>query len=232
MKLLKNTNFVSPVHGRWYGDACGAAYALEVLGERWSMLIVRELMLGPRRFSQLRTELPGISAKILTERLLRLEEVAVLHRRTLPPPADTRVYELTRWGEAAEPIMLEMVRWAVRSPGHDPTLPLTPVSFMLSLRALFYPVRAETGDMTARFDFGSSRFNARMHDGALEIARADAAPQMHADIAFRARSPNACLPIFYGKQPIDAEHAPVSVDGDIQLAKRFIDLFRLPTKIG
>ena len=86
MKLQKETK----AHGKWYDDACGTAFALELVGERWSLLIVRELMLGPRRFTDLRAGLPSISAKVLTERLEGLEKAGILTRRLLPPPASAQ----------------------------------------------------------------------------------------------------------------------------------------------
>ena len=108
---------------RQYDQACSVAAALDRVGERWSMLIVRELMLGGRRFSDLRASLPGISAKVLTERLAGLERAGVLVKRKLPPPAATQVYELTEWGYLAEPAIQELGRWAARSPEHNPQLP-------------------------------------------------------------------------------------------------------------
>lgn len=86
---------------RRYADACGAAHALELIGERWALLVVRELLLGPKRFSDLRADLPGISANILTQRLEQLEAAGVLTRRKLPPPALAQVYELTPWAMRA-----------------------------------------------------------------------------------------------------------------------------------
>src|SRR4028118_2042710 len=121
MELQKITS--SPGRRR-YDDACGAAHALDLVGERWALLVMRELMLGPKRFSDLRADLPGISANVLTQRLEGLEAAGVLVRRKLPPPASTQAYELTPWGYEAEPIFQVLGRWAARSPGHDPTLPL------------------------------------------------------------------------------------------------------------
>src|SRR5688500_1546362 len=126
MKLLKETNPLTD-HGKWYQDACGTAFAMELVGERWSMLIVRELMLGGRRSSDLRASLPGISSKVLTERFAGLEQAGVLVRRKPPPPAASQVYELAEWGYLAEPAIQELGRWAARSPQHDATLPLSPV---------------------------------------------------------------------------------------------------------
>ena len=91
MKLEKVTKEEKVAEKRWYDDACGTALALEFLGERWSMLIVRELMLGPRRFGELKADLTGISANVLTQRLDSLEQAGVLTRRKLPPPANVQV---------------------------------------------------------------------------------------------------------------------------------------------
>src|ERR671939_321016 len=95
---------ISDRRRRRYGDACAAAHALDLVGERWALLVMRELMLGPKRFSDLRADLPGLSANVLTQRLESLESSGLLVRRKLPPPASAQVYELTPWGYAVEPI--------------------------------------------------------------------------------------------------------------------------------
>ena len=145
MKSHKVTFDTSSPHGRWYGDACGTAFGLELLGERWSLLIVRELMFGPRRFTDIRAHLPGISAKVLTERLAGLEASDVVQRIAVPEPTPAQLYGLTEWGYATEPIMQALGRWASASPLHDPTLPLSPISFMLSLRTMLALVRDHAG---------------------------------------------------------------------------------------
>ena len=94
MESVKVTN----AQKRWYDDACGTALAMELVGERWSLLIVRELMFGPRRFGEIRAGLPGISANVLTQRLAGMEQVGMLVRRQLPSPASVQVYELTGVG--------------------------------------------------------------------------------------------------------------------------------------
>ena len=132
MKLEK----ITKQSGRIYNDACGTAHGLELIGERWALLVVRELMLGPKRFGDLKADLLGISANVLTQRLERLEANGIVTRRKLPPPASVQVYDLTDWGREAEPIIMTLGRWAARSPGHDPTLPLSGVSMMLSLRTM------------------------------------------------------------------------------------------------
>src|ERR1700712_553090 len=102
--------------GRHYEDACAAAHALDLVGERWALLVIRELLLGPKRFGDLRDSLPGISANVLTQRLEGLEATGVLTRHKLPPPANAQVYELTPWGYESEPIFQTLGRWAARSP--------------------------------------------------------------------------------------------------------------------
>jgi DNA-binding HxlR family transcriptional regulator len=230
MKLQKETN-VPEKHGKWYADACGTAFAMELIGERWSTLIIRELMLGGRRFSDLRASLPGISAKVLTERLAGLEQAGVVVRRKLPPPAAVQIYELTEWGYLAEPAIQELGRWAARSPDHDPTLPLSPVSFMLSMRTMLDKQAAKALKATIGFDTGGEQFVGRLGDGELPIARG--APES-VDVLFRAPMPMELAALFYGKVPPDAwlEGEGRAIEGDRALARRFLDLFRLPEKVG
>jgi DNA-binding HxlR family transcriptional regulator len=230
MKLQKETKVLAD-HGKWYGDACGTAFAMELVGERWSMLIIRELMLGGRRFSDLRASLPGISAKVLTERLVGLEEAGVLTKRQLPPPAATHIYELTQWGYLAEPAIQELGRWAARSQSHDPTLPLSPVGFMLSTRTLLDKERARALTATIGYDFGAEQFVARLKDGAMPVTRE--APDT-AQVTFRASTPMDVAALFYGKMPPgEWEREPGrSIEGDRVLARRFIDLFALPEKVA
>ncbi|GGD77561.1 winged helix-turn-helix transcriptional regulator [Croceicoccus mobilis] len=240
MKFQKESNPVSgdggkariEAHGRWYPDACAASFALELMGERWSMHVMRELMLGPRRFSDIRAALPGISAKVLTERLARLEELGVLIRRKLPPPAAAQVYELTPWGLEAEDVMQALGRWSVRSPLHDPTLPLTAVSAMLSLRTMIDPASAGGRNAVIGFEFGEDRFVARLADGDLTIARAEDLAEAQA--VFRADTAGAMLPLFYGKRDADEVTAMTGLEiiGDRAAALRFAALFSLPPKIG
>src|SRR5215210_1177267 len=165
MKFNKITTENSCPSRRTYDDACGTAHALDLIGDRWALLVMRELMLGPKRFSDIRADLPGISANVLTQRLEGLEAAGLLVRRRLPPPANAQVYELTDWGYEAEPIVQVLGRWAARSPDHDPTLPISATSIMLSFRTMFDPARA--GDFRARIGFrlGVESFLAKVEDG-------------------------------------------------------------------
>src|SRR3712207_438329 len=166
---------------RRYRDACGAAHALDLVGERWALLVMRELMLGPKRFSDLRADLPGISANVLTQRLAGLEAAGVLVRRKLPPPASAHVYELTPWGYESEPIFQALGRWAARSPEHDPSLPLSAVSLFLSFRTMIDPQRAGSLDARIGFRIGAETFLARLAEGRIAVAR-DALDE--ADVVF------------------------------------------------
>ncbi|MFS0848871.1 winged helix-turn-helix transcriptional regulator [Novosphingobium panipatense] len=217
-----------PVHGRWYSDACGAAFAMELVGERWSFLIARELLLGPQRFSEIRTQLPGLSAKTLAERLQTLERNGVVRRETLAPPASVKVYGLTEWGRALEPAMQALLRWSVQSPLHNPTLPLTPVSLMLSLRALLHPERIGDLRLTVAFRVSERSFVARLDEAGLCIDPAgDGDPA--ADLRFAAPLSLPFLMLFYGKRaPADVQS--LKIEGDPALAKRFVDLFDLPAR--
>ena len=168
MKLEKHTT-----NSRRYDDACGTAHALEVFGDRWALLIMRELMLGPRRFSQLRADLPGVSASILTQRLSDLERRQVLRKTKLPPPAATPVYELTEWGYEAEPITSAMGRWAARSPSHDPSRRISGVSLLLSFRTMLDVGRCRDLDARLGFRFGEDVYGARLTSNGLAVAQGD-----------------------------------------------------------
>lgn len=215
-------------HGKWYADACGTAFAMELIGERWALLVVRELMLGPLRFTDLRAGLPGISAKVLSERLAGLEAAGVVVRSTLPPPAGTPVYELTAWGYLAEPAIQELGRWAARSSLHDPMLPLSPVSLMLSFRTMLVRGRAKGAMADIGFDIGGQQFRARLADRKLPITRETAAG---AQAIFRAPFAPLIAGHFYAKIPL-AELSGLVIEGNVKVAERFVSLFELPPKIG
>ena len=208
---------------RRYDDACGTAHGLELIGERWALLVLRELMLGPRRFSSLRADLPGISANVLTQRLGELEERGLVRRAQLPPPASVQVYEATQWGLEAEPVVQALGRWAARSPRHDPTLPLSAVSILLSFRTMFDPERARGMDARIGFRFGEQTYVARVAKGRIEVSRS-ALDEVDAVIAC---TPPELAAVAYGGAPIDS----LEISGDAALARRFLDLFELPPKV-
>jgi DNA-binding HxlR family transcriptional regulator len=214
---------------RWYDDACGTALALEFVGERWALLIIRELLYGPCRFGQIRAMLPGISANVLTQRLAGLEASGIVVRQSLPPPAAVPVYALTDWGREAEPVLQAMGRWAVRSPRHDGTLFFSPASALTSLRTMLDPARAGGLTMTIAFRFGEQSFAGTLADGVLAIRRGEAAD---ADVRFDGTT-HGMAEVVYAKQPFDLATAAgtMRVTGDAALAARFVDLFHLPAKL-
>jgi DNA-binding HxlR family transcriptional regulator len=124
---------------RSYGDACGIARALDVVGERWAVLVVRELLFGPQRFSDLHSALPGASSNLIADRLHELDDRGVVRRRKLPPPANSWVYELTEWGRELEPIVLALGGWGIRAPLPPAPRTLSAVSALLYLRGVAHP---------------------------------------------------------------------------------------------
>src|ERR671921_2089299 len=222
MQLEKVTITRKSEEKRRYDDACGLAHALELVGERWAMLVLRELAYGPRRFSDLRANLSAISANVLTQRLTELESRGLVRRRKLPPPASVQVYEATEGGLEAAPLIREMGRWAARSPGHDPTLPLSGVSIMLSFTAMLDAERAKGFAGTVAFCFGEMVYVARIVSGAIEIRRGAAKE----GAALIAGEPTDVAPVVYGGAALDL----LQIEGDRKLAKRFLSLFTLPPK--
>jgi DNA-binding HxlR family transcriptional regulator len=211
---------------RSYGDLCGIARALDVIGERWALLVVRELILGPKRFTDLRAGLPNVAPDVLAQRLRELEQAGVLHRRTLAPPAGSRVYELTERGRALEPVLLELGRWGSLAPvpPGDPRLGID--STMLALRTLFDAEAA--GDLVATYELrmGDQVFRARVGGGELELERGEA-PEADATISSDPMTLGGML--WQGYALADAERAGVAaVEGDRRAARRFLRLFPLP----
>ena len=224
MKLEKTTKPRKGEEKRRYEDACGLAHAMELLGERWAMLVLRELAYGPRRFSELKADLTGISANVLTQRLTELEARGLVRRSKLPPPASVQVYEATEWGLEVVPVIANLGRWAARSPLHDPSLRMSHVSVLMSLQTLISPERAEGLDARIGFRLGDASYVATVHDGRLDVDRRDA---VDCEVTFTG-SPSAVAAVIHGGAPFDT----IEVEGDMALAKRFVTLFPLPSKVG
>lgn len=222
MKLEKITKKT-----RSYNDSCGAAHALDLIGERWALLVMRELMLGPRRFSDLKAQLSGISANVLTQRLEGLEAAGIVRRARLAPPASVQVYELTGWGLEAEPILLHMGMWGARSPRFDPSLYFSPASLMLSLRAKFEPHRVGEVDISLAMTFDAETYAVAVRDGRLTTARG--APD-RADATVTGE-PAALIDLFYVKTPLETLEAQgrLTVEGDRDALVRFADLWEMPS---
>lgn len=228
MALEKLTDSRHVRSRRRYEDACGTAHALDLIGERWALLVMRELMLGPKRFSDIRADLPGISANTLTQRLESLEQAGILVRRQLPPPASGQVYELTEWGYQAKPVMGALGRWATRSPGHDPGLHFSAVSLILSFQAMNQPAITGAVEASIGFRLGRETYVVRLKDGAVDAARSEPG---EADAVFTG-APAAVAAAVYGGFPLAAleQEGALRIDGDRALAERFVTLFPLPPK--
>ncbi len=156
---------------RTYGDRCGVARALDIVGERWALLVVRELVLGPKRFTDLRAGLPRLSTDVLAQRLRELEAAGVVRRRKLAPPSGARVYELTEWGHDLEPLVIGLGRWGSRAPFPPGDADLGVDAFVIALKTLFDAEAAEGLDATFELGLGDDRFRCRVRAGVLEIAR-------------------------------------------------------------
>src|SRR5581483_6905736 len=128
---------------RSYNQYCSVARALDVVGERWTLLIVRDLLLGPRRYKDLLESLPGIGTNLLADRLKELEHEGIVRRTVLPPPAGSTVYELTETGQELEPVIAAMGRWGARFLGAPRSADRFPTSaYFVALRVLFQPEAA------------------------------------------------------------------------------------------
>jgi DNA-binding HxlR family transcriptional regulator len=230
VKLQKITKNPKEAGKQRYDDACGTAHALELIGDRWALLVLRELMLGSRRFSQLRADLPGISANILTQRLGELEQRGLIVRKKLPSPAAVQVYELTPWGYETEPIVQALGRWAARSPFHDPSLRISGVSSLLSLRTMLDRDRASGIDAVIGFRFGEDVYRGHLTANGFMIVRGE--PE-GASLVFDGQ-PEALMAAVHGGVPLSklAAAGVLTVTGDRGLAQRFTKLFPLPPKLS
>jgi DNA-binding HxlR family transcriptional regulator len=226
MQFEKETKGAETADRRRYDDACAAAHGMDLIGERWAMPVIRELLMGPRRFSDLKKSLNGISANVLTQRLEGLEGAGILGRRKLPPPASVQVYELTPWGHEAAPIFQALGRWAVRSPRHDPSRPFSPVSLMLSLRTMFRPEAAGDARGRVQLRMGEESFFWALDGGQVQIGRGEL-PEPHAIVT---GPPTAIASIVYGGRPPEDAIAAgdLAITGDLELVRSLPGFFPLP----
>jgi len=215
---------------RTYGDGCGIAHALDLVGERWALLVVRELLLGPKRFTDLRAGLPNASPNVLAQRLRELEQAGIVVRRTLPPPAASRVYELSAWGRGLEPVVLALGRWALASPSFPHDAPVSVDSIALALRTLFD--RDAAGDLRGRFllRLGEDRVHLEIADGAIEVRRGeddaadatmDTDPATLRDLIWRGRDLDDAL-----------REGDVAITGDGDAVARLLGLFGPPAEVA
>lgn len=207
---------------RSYNQFCALACALDVIGERWTLLVVRELLPGPRRFKDLIEGLPGISTNLLSERLKRLEQQGVLCRRVLPPPAGSTVYALTAAGQALETAVLELGRWGSRRlpPSLDGIALPSLGAISLAIKAFFHPELARGVDETYELRFGTEALQVQIWDGELHVQQGQAhqpAAVIHTDMP-------TFLALFTGQLKPEQAMAGdlIQVEGDPEALGRFL----------
>jgi DNA-binding HxlR family transcriptional regulator len=215
---------------RTYEDSCGVAHALELVGERWALLVVRELMLGAKRFGDVKDGLPGISANVLSHRLDELERAGLVSRRKLPKPAAVWVYELTPWARDLEPVMQTLGRWAARDPLHRKDLHFGTTSLILSLRTNFDPSLADGVHLVVALRPNDESYVATVARKKLTI-EAGESTEAAATIAGDSR---AFAAVTYGGRPLaDAMNTgDLTVSGSIEAADQFLHLYSLPPTVG
>lgn len=216
---------------RDYFDGCAAAHALDLVGERWALLVVRELMLGPKRFTDLRRGLPHASPNVLSQRLRELEDAAVLRRRRLPPPAASAVYELTAWGLELEPVLQTLGRWAARALPEADDIGVD--SLVLSLRTMFSAEAARGVRATVALVLDEQPFLARVDGGTFTIVRGEPGPDTPVDAGVRA-APGAWAAVLYLGHPLDGAVADgaITLEGDRGAVERLLGLFPLPEPLA
>ncbi len=211
---------------RTYDDGCAAAHALDLVGERWALLVVRELLLGPKRFTDLRAGIPKASPNVLSQRLRELERAGVVRRRKLPPPAASRVYELTEWGMELEPVVVSLGRWGARSPSKPRDAELGVDSLILSFRTMFDPRAAEGLRASYELVLGEESFRAVVADGRFEIVRGVAE---RPDAAIETDAGILAALVYDGRELAEAVRSgDVKIEGDESAVERFLGLFSLP----
>lgn len=208
-----------------YDDSCGVARALDAVGERWALLLVRDLLLGPKRYADLQAGLRGISPTVLAARLRELTDAGVVRRRRLPPPAASHVYELTAWGRDLEPVLLALGMWGSHSPAPPPAAPLGLDSLVLALRGHLDATRV-TGDSTLQLTVDDSVLTMHTEYGHVHLGRGEA------------RAPDAALTTgaltlqqmaFTGRSLDDAlDHGDATLTGNYATARHLLDLLRVP----
>jgi DNA-binding HxlR family transcriptional regulator len=192
-------------------DGCGIAHASDLLGQRWALLVVRELLLGPKRFTDLRRGIPDISPNVLGQRLRELEKSGIVRRRKLAPPAGVQVYELTEWGRDLEPAVLALGRWATRSPTFPRDAEMGPDSLILALKATFQPEKADGLDATYELRLGEVPFKISVKEGEFQAARGE----VESPDATISTDPNAIAGVAFGGNPLGeaVDSGKVRIDG-------------------
>jgi DNA-binding HxlR family transcriptional regulator len=208
---------------RRYQDPCGIARALDVVGDRWALLVIRELIFGPKRFVQLRGGLHGISPNVLSQRLHELERAGVVHRHLLDPPASVPIYVLTRRGRALEPILIELGRWGSQEPV-TASGELSVSALLVALKTVFSPAAAVDATWALRVDGDWYRVTVSGRSiGISQQRTADPTATLDTDVV-------TLRSVAFGREPVtEAERdGRLTITGDRQAAERFPRMFAAP----
>ncbi|MHA6693416.1 winged helix-turn-helix transcriptional regulator [Homoserinimonas sp. A520] len=213
---------------RSYSDACGLARALDLVGERWALLVIRELVVGSKRYTDLVVSLPGVSTNILSSRLSELEQAGIVARRKLPPPTPVSVYELTAWGKELEPAILALGRWGARTTLDLSTQSLSPASFVLSLRTNFSGTLAEGVQVRFGTRLDDQRFVGVIDHSGFAIEQDQQAP---VDVEISG-DPKSLAAVFYAGASLQAavDAGSLTVSGDRKVLPQIVGCFPLPDK--
>ena len=211
-----------------YRDACRAAHAMDIVGQRWAIPVLRELMLGPRRFSEIENNVFGISEAALAQRLASLEAAGVLTRQALAPPLSDEIYELTDWGYAAEPILWMLSGWAMQSPLHDPARPLSAASLLLSMKVMLNRDAAAPLTGIIRMKLSGEDYYAALEQGDIEVGRGRP-EKVRVTIT---GEPAILAGWLFGSGDDETLAAAdkLAVEGDLAFAMGFADCFDVPEK--
>jgi DNA-binding HxlR family transcriptional regulator len=213
---------------RSYNQFCALAFALDAIGDRWTLLIVRELLTGPRRFTDLMEGMPGISTNLLSERLKELEQQGILHRRVLPPPAGSTVYVLTPFGQALETAVLELGKWGSRllPPSLEGLFLPSIGATTLAIKAFFHPDQAQGIHETYELHFGDEVLQVQVNDGTLHIQQGQ---NLTADVVLHTPI-EVFMALFSSQLPPDHAIAAglIQIEGDPQGLERFLRVSSVP----
>jgi DNA-binding HxlR family transcriptional regulator len=216
---------------RTYADACGIARALDLVGGRWALMIVRELLLGPKRFTDIRDGLPSLSSDVLAQRLRELEDTEIVRHRKLPPPIGAKVYELTDRGRALEPVLIALGRWGgTYATPPDEEMCMSLDAHIVSLRTLFDPALAEGFAARIALRLDQLDFRVVVREGQIEAERGEL---VDADATIET-DPATLIAVLHGHRPLaDAVGGgDLRIEGDTRVAERFVRLFPLPVAAG
>ncbi|TDQ46129.1 winged helix-turn-helix transcriptional regulator [Actinorugispora endophytica] len=211
---------------REYGQFCGLARALEMVGERWTLLIVRNLLSGPQRYTDLRKGLPAIPTNILSTRLKQLEEAGLATRRALPHPERSVVYELTDYGHDLEPALIALGRWGARTmTGPRPGEVVTAESVAMAFRTTYRPEAAQDATVGYEVRMGGFTLRLQITAGALTVG---IGPHPSPDLVIERLADQGIHALMTGATTPDQALADgsVRVEGDAGLLPGFVGTFR------